>query len=520
MRHASRVLILLVVAMTACGSQMALAADGTATLGTDPRPYAVVLSSNVYKIPGTDWDWVGSNFGFAYIQNVQKNSVQTDYCATIPSAGDTRVLKAIDGVASPEVPEAIIRTLGDPFDHVVKYEGRTQDCYYLVIGTYSSSGGAGGPGGTSRWYSEFDTNNSRSSPHFVVTINDRYIEGDDVFEISSISVEMQNAENVSGQVHFILQQESLLNTQGEVIYNDSNASVSNVHSVDNDNQECVNATAVTAGLVSIKAVETDVDGVPLVTPNVKPGTARAKVRGTVAAVCGTDSLDGAEIYSGMTDAPLKWMGKGLYDKTHDKALGTGAKCVALGAVADLLNVSGHSFANATPVGVTGEAGYGLAADSFIPGDIGASWNNRSPKWVILAVCNQVVVTSQAPINAGDNGIKWITAMPGVHCLMGYRLPAPTGAMAVSISKDFCTRAATDLVHMSWMLANRPRVTICRNRNASCLVRTSNLGDKLGDGTSFAAGSAGKTYRYYWIDWERHLFSATTYSIYYYTITLP
>jgi Family of unknown function (DUF6345) len=275
MRRASRVLILLVVAMTACGSQMALAADGTATLGTDLRPYAVVLSSNVYKIPNTS-DWVNPNFGFAYMQNVQRGSSQTDYCTTIPSAGDTRDLIAIDGVASPEVPEAIIRTLGTPTANVVKYEGRTQDCYYLVIGIYSSAGGTGGPGGMNRWYSEFDTNNDAyEHPHFVVTVNDRYCKDDDRVGIGTTSVahfELQNSQNTP-TAYFKLSQKPLSSSvAGAVTFLDGGA----VHSITHDSQVDVEFIGDIAGIASIIATATNEDGTE--TPgSPKTGTAEVAV---------------------------------------------------------------------------------------------------------------------------------------------------------------------------------------------------------------------------------------------------
>ena len=240
----------------------------------------------------------------------------------------------------------------------------------------------------------------------------------------------------------------------------------------------------------------------------------------VAAVCGTDSLDGAEIYNDMIADPFKWNGIALYDNDHNKAKGTSTVCVDLGSRVDLLDISGHSYEDAKPTGVTGEEGYGLYKGGFRPSDIGARWNSGCLKWLILAACNQVEVSKQSPIEKMDNGIVWIMAMPNVHCLMGYRLPAPTGATAVTIAKAFCGNAQSDFVHMSWMLANRPSLTVCTNRNASCIVRTSSLEDKLSDESSFAIGKKVKTYRYYWIEMERNLFSPNEYRIKYYTITLP
>lgn len=271
--------LLIVLLLIVCSSQAASAADGTATLGEDPRPYAVILSSNTRK--GIGDDWVSDQFGFAYMQNVQKGSPQTDYCYTNPRAGSSATLKAIDGTASPENPEVIERDVGASGPNSVVFEGRTGDCYYLVMGTYS--GGTGGFGGeTSHWYSEFDTNESPTSPHFVVTIEERYCEADDRFPIDSaptkIVVELQHAGGIEGAIYFRLYQMSLpdadLGNDGAILFPDSDddGTFSCMHSVYKDNQSEVYAVGMVKGKVSVIAIETDENGNPLSQPPI-PATA-------------------------------------------------------------------------------------------------------------------------------------------------------------------------------------------------------------------------------------------------------
>lgn len=253
--------LLLVLLLIICSSQAASAADGMATLGEDPRPYAVILSSNVQKIPDVS-NWVSGQFGFAYMQDVQKGSSQTDYCYTQPRAGSSATLKALDGVASPENAEPIVRTVGYPSANAVKYEGRTGDCYYLVMGTYA--GGTGGSGGeTSHWYSEFDTNQNPASPHFVLTINGRYSSIDDRIELGygsfPITVELQNSGHNPGEIYFRLFQTPLdaVEFSGAVSFVDGDGATSGVHAVNNTSQEMVFAVGSASGMVSLIAMQTD-----------------------------------------------------------------------------------------------------------------------------------------------------------------------------------------------------------------------------------------------------------------------
>ena len=245
----------------------------------------------------------------------------------------------------------------------------------------------------------------------------------------------------------------------------------------------------------------------------------------VAAVDGTDSLDAAEVYGDLTGGVHPWCGIALYDLNNSKSAGTGAKCVELGGKVDLLNVSGHRHVS-TGAGITEQTtgGYGLTSDNFDPSDIGTSWDDGELEYCLLAVCNQVAVTETGP-QASDFGIIWIKAMPKVHALLGYRLPAPTAGVDVGIANDFCARLAPggsyDDVHMAWMLANRPSANVCVNRNASCLVNVNNLADKMYTLDKFPTkDDPGNQYKYFWIKRNGNPITGYTYQILYTTITLP
>ncbi len=105
---------------------------------------------------------------------------------------------------------------------MVTFEGRTSQCYYIVTGTYGGSGGSGPP---PQWNSEFDTN--FSTPHFVVTINDRDSSNDDQFcqgYPSLIRVELVDYLNQTGGYGWftLSQKPTYQGGTGSVIFVDAN----------------------------------------------------------------------------------------------------------------------------------------------------------------------------------------------------------------------------------------------------------------------------------------------------------
>jgi hypothetical protein len=186
---------------------LAYGADGQATLSIDQRGR-----------PAPD------NFGFAFMENVQRSSpggaTFTDACQTLPKPGDNATLVAMDGVASSENPEPILRIVGKDANgnnapDTVTFTGRTGDCYYMVSGNYVSNGGTtaqSGPGqstGGPGWTADFDTNSDTT--HFVVYINDRYRSDDDCFfvdRVSTVYVEVANPKSTS-TIGFRLSQQTL-----------------------------------------------------------------------------------------------------------------------------------------------------------------------------------------------------------------------------------------------------------------------------------------------------------------------
>lgn len=240
----------------------------------------------------------------------------------------------------------------------------------------------------------------------------------------------------------------------------------------------------------------------------------------VAVVDGTSTLDAAAVYGDLTGCSHPWCGIGIYDLNNNPASGTGAKCVELGQLADLLNVSGHSH-NPT-VGISGEAGFGLSLDNFDPSDIGSAWNAGELEWCILAACSQVAVTEDSP-STSDFGIQWIRKMPKVHALMGYREVAPTAGTDVNVAHAFCTNLASQDVPMAWMLANRPNASTCPGFcvNATALVNINNLSDRMYTLTKFpTTDKPSNLYRYYWIDKSGSWLTGYTYKIVSTIVTLP
>jgi hypothetical protein len=238
----------------------------------------------------------------------------------------------------------------------------------------------------------------------------------------------------------------------------------------------------------------------------------------VAAVDGTPSLDAAEIYNDMSADPHYWNGVALYDVNHNKAQGTGAKCVELGAKVDLLNVSGHGLK--TKAEVYGEEGYGLYNDTFTPSDIGASWDNGELEWLVLASCSQVRVGGDDPWNtppaATDNGVIWIKAMPKVHGLFGYRDSAPGGGTDVNVANAFAARLHNDyVVHVAWCLANKD----FHAWNATALVNVNNIDDRMYTLDAFpTADNPGSEYCFWW--WRDEGIIFPDWHLRYRTFTLP
>jgi len=238
----------------------------------------------------------------------------------------------------------------------------------------------------------------------------------------------------------------------------------------------------------------------------------------IAAVDGTPSLDAAEIYGDMTADPHNWEGVALYDVNHNKAQGTGAKCVELGAQVDLLNVSGHGLK--TKAEVYGEEGYGLYNDTFTPSDIGASWDNGELEWLVLASCSQVRVGGDDPWNtppaATDNGVIWIKAMPEVHGLFGYRDSAPGGGTDVNVANAFAARLHNDyVVHVAWCLANKDFLAW----NATALVNVNNVDDCMYTLDAFpTADNPGSEYCFWW--WRDEGIIFPDWHLRYRTFTLP
>lgn len=267
--------MMVVLAAVAFANQSAFAGDGQAQLGQDPR-----LPANGQTI--------SDNFGFAFMQNVQKGSPQTDTCATVDKQGN-HTLTAIDGVASPENPEPILCTLnGD----TATFSGRTGDGYYMVTGAYGGGGGGGGAGGgiAPTWQSDFDTNPDEIyTPHFVVYINERYRSDDDEFTMndsSRVTVELHNAVSVMGSVHFKLSQIPL-EGEGAVTFvdaSDTPIDPDQVHVVFRGEPFVIYAKGLHVGVVSIIAHQTDFNGNPPPVsgvPDVKTGTASGPVVDTV-----------------------------------------------------------------------------------------------------------------------------------------------------------------------------------------------------------------------------------------------
>lgn len=237
----------------------------------------------------------------------------------------------------------------------------------------------------------------------------------------------------------------------------------------------------------------------------------------VAAVDGTSSDDANSFYNAM---PSTWKKRGIYcSQTSNEADGTGTKCVELGKKVDMLYIAGHSFSGATEAGIRGESGFGLDTDNFKPSSIGTNWSNGELEWLILAACNQVNYNQEYGDDIQNNGVSWLNAMPKVHCLMGYRLNAPTGGVDSTIASSFVTHLSSDHVHMAWMLANRPAQDNCVNRNASALVNINNIDDKFNTSNAFPTpDKPANSYRYYYI--EKHgTWPFETYTINYQTITL-
>ncbi|MGB2937207.1 MAG: DUF6345 domain-containing protein [Phycisphaerae bacterium] len=238
----------------------------------------------------------------------------------------------------------------------------------------------------------------------------------------------------------------------------------------------------------------------------------------VAAVDGTPSLDAEEIYDDMTADPHNWNGVALYDVNNNKALGTGAKCVELGAQVDLLNVSGHGLK--TKAEVYGEEGYGLYNDTFTPSDIGASWDNGELEWLVLASCSQVRVGGDDPWNtppaATDNGVIWIKAMPKVHDLLGYRDSAPGGGTDVNVANAFAARLHNgDVVYVAWCLANED----FHAWNATALVNVNNIDDCMYTLDDFpTADNPGNEYVFWW--WRDEGIIFPDWHLRYRTFTLP
>ena len=248
-------------------SQIATAGDGHAQLGQDPR------SPENGKI-------TSDNFGFAFMQNVLKDSPQSDTCTTVDKHG-RHTLTAIDGVASPENPEPILcRLSGD----TATFEGRTGDCYYMVTGLYGGGPGTGGSGDISKWNSDFDTNSDElNARHFVVYINERYRSDDDRFVIdgtSSIAIELHNTLSGSYQRYFKLTQQPL-SGNGSVVFVNSDgtpADPDQVYQITPDQPVCVYAKGADEGVVVITASETAPSGgPPTANPASKPATASAPV---------------------------------------------------------------------------------------------------------------------------------------------------------------------------------------------------------------------------------------------------
>lgn len=269
-----------VIAVVTSSVQMVLAADGQAQLGQDPRQPA-------------NGKIISDNFGFAFMQNVEKKGVGgqgfTDTCTTLDKKGN-HTLTATDGVSSPEHSEAILFTLkGD----TVTFSGRTGECYYMVTGKYGGGGSGGGQGGsaggaggaTREWNSDFDTDRDETNtPHFVVYINARYRSKDNYFRIGSnsvVSVELHNRLGVTGTRYFKLTQQPLLNTGGAVTFlKDDGTPVDpdKVYPINPDGTVSVFATGATEGTVSVIAYETNsTGGGPATQPTVQQGTATAPV---------------------------------------------------------------------------------------------------------------------------------------------------------------------------------------------------------------------------------------------------
>jgi hypothetical protein len=146
--------------------------------------------------------------------------------------------------------------------------------------------------------------------------------------------------------------------------------------------------------------------------------------------------------------------QGLYDKDHDKSLGTGAKCVELGNKADMLYVAGHCYGGTT--NIWGISGYGLATDSFQPSDVG-TWDQEL-EWLVLACCSTMEID---PSTLTGPGTDWVDTMGGSargHAIMGYRAGSPG---ATTQTKDteiayYLVYDATVLnknVKSAWMWAN-------------------------------------------------------------------
>jgi len=241
--------IALVAAILGAGG-MAFGADPVAELGKDPRNQPSGQSSS-------------PNFGFQFYTPNYVEGGATDNCKTIPKQGDNRALVATDGVWMPENPDPIRKTIaGD----TVTFEGRTGQCYYIVTGRYvnAGGGGTGGEGTPPTWQSDF---NSDQGPYFVVYINESQRSDDDFFTMSDasrVTVELRNAEGITGSVHFKLSQEPLEGA-GEILFVDADGSPVDpdmVRVVFPGESAVAYAKGAHVGVVSITAHQTDHQGNP------------------------------------------------------------------------------------------------------------------------------------------------------------------------------------------------------------------------------------------------------------------